>query len=355
MATARNSSKHVQWMWDASPNPFATSPEPQWTPYSDMESIIIEEAFQAGHTHAFLDDYTIEFKRNIQILNSDENRQRPIMRKEYNRSEVPIRVHRFMFEPITATNPFGGLYGWISPFIREAARHLKITRKQLPSKDKSMVPIIVDKAAAGIIEEGNKIGKRIKAEKFAKKLLDTKGQGMVEVWKCCAHLYTLEDFLYKKVNEAMRLVGSKEHEHVWRDTARTLGPFCLLLWDNPMNDKAIQTGTILYRGADLTSEQLAMYEKDCAAQPKPVRSFQSFVSCSRNRAMAAGFGDTLFIMNVKHAFAVDLKPYSEYQNEDEELISPGVCFTIERIYFDKIIERRVIDLHLFQQYRRKFI
>ena len=353
MARATDPSKRVQWMWNASANPFSESQTPEWTLYTDMESIIIEKAFQEGRTHALLDNYSIDFKQNMQILNSDSNRQRPVMRRECNSNEIPIRTHRFTIAPITPQNPVGGLYGWISPFIRAAAKHLNITRKQLPSKDKSVVPMIVEKAAAGIIEEGKKIGQKRKAEGFAEMLLEEKDKGVEAVWKRCAYLYSLEDFLYQKVNEMMRLIGSKEYEHVWRDAARTLGPFCLLLWDNPMSDKAIPVGTILYRGADLTPDQIAFYEKDAQSAERPVRSFQSFVSCSRNRAAAVKFGETLFIMNVKHAFATDLKLYSAYPLEDEELISPGACFTVERVYFDNVIGKRVIDLHLFQQYRRK--
>ena len=212
----------VQWMWKANIDPFSNSEPLKWKPYSDVENRIIEETFQAGQTHAILDTYTINFKHKIQILNTDDSKQRPIEREIVNRVDQHLREERFTFTPINPEQPFAGLYGWISPFIREAIKELNITKDQLPSKDETVVPMIVDRAAAGIIEEGKKIGKQREAECIAKILTQKRHSGMKEVWKCCAHLYSMESFLYKKLNETMRLIGSKEHEHEWRNNIHTL-------------------------------------------------------------------------------------------------------------------------------------
>jgi hypothetical protein len=156
------------------------------------------------------------------------------------------------------------------------------------------------------------------------------------------------------MNETMRLIGDKEYEQDWRDKVRTWGPFCLLLWDNPSNYQATQKGTIFYRGTDLSDELISIFKEDCSIEDKPVRSFQSFTSCTRDRAVAEMFGNVLFIMTVQHAFSVDLKPFSKYPDEEEELISPGVCFTVDRVEFDHHNNKYVIYLELAQQYRRKF-
>ena len=81
------------------------------------------------------------------------------------------------------------------------------------------------------------MGKQSEGETIARTLREKKGLGMKEVWQCCAYIYTLESFLYKKLNEVMRLIGSEQHEQVWKSKITTLGPFCLLLWDNPFNRK----------------------------------------------------------------------------------------------------------------------
>jgi hypothetical protein len=345
----------VQWMWKANIDPFSKSEPAEWKPYSDVENRIIEEAHQNGQNHAILDTYSIDFKHRIQILNNDSNKQRAIKREVVNRANQHLREERFTFTPMNPEQPFAGLYGWISPFVRGAAKELNITRKQLPSKDETQVPMIVEKAAIGIIKEGKKIGKQREAEQIAKELTERKHSGMKEVWKCCANLYSMESFLYKKLNETMRLIGSKEHEQEWRNNIPTLGPFCLLLWDNPFDEKATERGTILYRGANLSDQLISIFKEDCSKKDKTRRSFPAFTSCSRNRIKAEKFGNVLFIMTVKHAFTVDIAPFSEYPDEQEELLSPGVCFTVERVESNKHKNKHEIYLNLIQQYSRKLI
>ena len=50
------SSTRVQWMWKSNIHPFSKSEPAEWRPYSDVENRIIEEAYQAGQSHAVLDD-----------------------------------------------------------------------------------------------------------------------------------------------------------------------------------------------------------------------------------------------------------------------------------------------------------
>ena len=59
-------------------------------------------------------------------------------------------------------------------------------------------------------------------------------------------------------------------------------------------------------------------------------------------------------MKVEHAFSVDLQPFTDYPDEEEELISPGVCFTVHRIEFDQN-NKCVIYLNLVQQFNRELV
>ncbi|CAF3360243.1 unnamed protein product [Rotaria socialis] len=145
----------------------------------------------------------------------------------------------------------------------------------------------------------------------------------------------------------MRLVGDKQHEQDWRSKVRTLGPFCLLLWDNPFNKK-LTTGKTIYRGANLTEEQINAY-REMAKDKKVYGSFQSYTSCSRNRRKAEEFGSTLFIMKVLFAFTADLKPVSEYK-EEEELVTPGVCFNVTKVEFNDETKQHLIYLNLRQRF-----
>ncbi|CAF5006095.1 unnamed protein product, partial [Rotaria sp. Silwood1] len=351
MATAlptesKNNLKHVEWMWKSNPNPWSKSEPAQWSHYSDVENLIIEEAFLDKKPKAILDDYYIDFQDNLQVLNTDYNRQRPVKRVVRNREDKHLRETRFMDLPTTSARSFGGQYGWVSPFVVEVRRDLRIKPNELPSKKPDMIPTLVEKAANGIIEEGKYLGKEREAEKMANMLREKKNKDMKEVWKCCAYLYSLESFLYQSLNAAMRLVGDKDKEDEWRSKIRTLGPFCLLLWDDPIHIK-MKTDMVLYRGAKLKPEQIAAYET-MVNNPDEHRSFQAFSSCSRNRQKAEEFGNTLFIMEVKGAFIADLSKLSEYPNEEEELITPGVCFRVKKVEFDRKKNKHFVYLELFQ-------
>ncbi|CAF3875049.1 unnamed protein product [Rotaria sp. Silwood1] len=349
--TPNNSLKHVEWMWKANPDPFSPSDTAIWNHYSDLENLIIEEAFQDKQSRAVLDDYYTDFESNLQISNIDDYKQRPIKRVERERQDKHLREARFMDLPVSVGRSFGGQYGWVSPFVIEVRRDLKLEPNDLPSKKPNIIPMLIEKAARGIIDEGKHIGKEREAEKLAKMLKEKKNAGMEEVWKRCAYLYTLESFLYKTLNAAMRLVGDKEHEQVWRSKVRTLGPFCLLLWDDPFNQKVTVKKT-LYRGAELTKEQIAVYE-EMAKDDRAFGSFQAYTSCSRNRKKAEEFGNTLFIMEVMYAFIADLSPLSEYSEEEEELITPGVCFRVKSVEINCETKKHLIHLLLQQRFSRK--
>ena len=71
---------YVQWMWSANRDSSTQSESVEYKPYSDIENMIIEEAFQAGQHHVVLDNYRIDFKHSIEILNEDANQQRSVQR-----------------------------------------------------------------------------------------------------------------------------------------------------------------------------------------------------------------------------------------------------------------------------------
>ncbi|CAF1441074.1 unnamed protein product [Adineta ricciae] len=340
----------VQWMWNSNKNPFAKSLIVEWIVYSDVENIIIEEAFASNKTHAMLDDYHIDFHCNLQILNTDGKKQRPVKRVIRDKDDYSAREDRFAFVPIDPKRPFTGTYGWISPFIKETVKFLNITPQQLPSKDNRIISVLVEMAAQGIVEEGKLLGKQIEGEKIAELLLKKKEADMHTVWERCAYIYSLTSFVYMKLNETMRLIGSAGHEHIWRSKIGTLGPFSLLLWDSPSNYNSVKPKTILYRGAQLTEETISFFKDDCLQSRRPNRSFPAFTSCSRNREVAEAYGNTLFIMEIQHAFTVDLQPFSQFPDEEEELLSPGVCFTVDFVESDERKNRHWIFLKLKQMH-----
>ncbi|CAF1562333.1 unnamed protein product, partial [Adineta ricciae] len=121
-------------------------------------------------------------------------------------------------------------------------------------------------------------------------------------------------------------------------------------WDTPFNNQLTKSIT-LYRGANLNGEQIATYT-DLSTHPDEYCSFQAFTSCSRNREFAETFPNTsvLFIMHVKWAFTVNLSPISQYPEEAEELITPGVCFSVKRVEYDMNKKKHLISLELCQRF-----
>ncbi|CAF4252725.1 unnamed protein product, partial [Rotaria sordida] len=128
--------------------------------------------FQDKQPRAQLDDYFIDFESNLQTSNTDIYKQRPIKRVVRKREDKHLREARFMDLPVSYGRSFGGEYGWVSPFVIEVRRDLKLEPNDLSSNNPSLIPILVEKAAEGIIEEGTSIRKKCEAEKLAKMLRD---------------------------------------------------------------------------------------------------------------------------------------------------------------------------------------
>jgi hypothetical protein len=55
-------------------------------------------------------------------------------------------------------------------------------------------------------------------------------------------------------------------------------------------------------------------------------------------------------MKVLYAFIADLSLLSEYAEEEEELITPGVCYTVRKVEFDLKANKHFIYLTLTQRF-----
>ncbi|CAM2701708.1 unnamed protein product [Rotaria socialis] len=326
-----NSSTRIQWTWQSNRNSLDRSKSGSWNYYSDVENLMIEEAFQAAQLQIVFDNYYIDFKLNIQVMKTDVTKKNPVKRIVSEGEYTASRQSHYTCDAISHEHSFGGQYGWIPPFIKEARKCLKLQKNQLPSRDPSVVSTIVEKAALGIIEEGKIVGQLNLARWMAKQLIEKKNKDAKEVWKCCAYLYSLESFLYKTLNETMRL------------------------WDDPITKKATTEAEkiTVYRGAKLTPTQIDSY-RDICQQPEKYGSFQAFTSTSRKNDIGDHCPDwnVLFIMEITFAFTANIRQYSAFPEEEEELIFPGVCFTVERMDFDEIKRLHLIYLKLRQRFNK---
>ncbi|CAF5187792.1 unnamed protein product, partial [Rotaria magnacalcarata] len=280
------------------------------------ENAIIEEAFSTlKKTHVIIDDYHIDFEHRVQIANDDKTKQRPIKRVEMNKEEGGrLREARFMPNPIVPSSSFHGLVGLRKIFIDSFMKSIDL--KSVNDWEKRKYEI-VEKAKLGILHEGQLVGKQCEANWIVEQLEKVKDKTKKDIGECCVYIYTLESFLYKILNHAMRLIGDIDHENSWQS-------------------------------AQLTDEMIAAYQH-VARSKDPRRSFQAFTSCSRNRAKAEQFGNALFVLNAENRISyrtlnMDISALSTYPDEEEILIRPGRSFKIERVEFDKTKNKHIIYL-----------
>ncbi|CAF1271134.1 unnamed protein product [Rotaria magnacalcarata] len=164
-----------------------------------------------------------------------------------------------------------------------------------------------------------------------------------EAWKCCARLYCMESFLYKKLNECMRLVGEEKHEAVSKSKVPTFGPLAFLL-RSPKSSNATENITV-HRGANLSNDQIEQYRNNIPnGTERRYAQFPAFTSSSRSRPKAEQFANNaLFIIEISSFDGRDVSPYSNF-DEEEQLIDPYFSFYIRSCNFVEVNNRWEIHL-----------
>ncbi|CAF1074100.1 unnamed protein product [Didymodactylos carnosus] len=314
----------AQWYWNSSYDPWSTSGKEEWTKYSDIQSEIIEEAFNGKSKTelAELDNYWINLKDSVQISKSDQNKQRPIQRVLIKRNENEgLREQRFFLpHPLKPFNHNhrSNAYTFLSLWKKG---------KQLSNAE------IVEQAAVGIILEGKQLDEHRESQWIAEKLTAVKNKNRQEIYNCCIMLYTMECFLYKLINKALR-----END---RSKEKTLGPFCYILfrsWFLDANNYRQQ----LYRGVNTDENMVKSYNEATGE----TRCWDSFTSTSKSRKKAESFGNTLFTIDATNNTGIDIAPSSRYPDEEEVLLPPGTVFQIIKVKPAPETGKTYIDLKL---------
>ncbi|CAF1536775.1 unnamed protein product, partial [Didymodactylos carnosus] len=313
----------AQWYWKSNSNPWLSNEKEEWTRYSDIQSDIIEHAFnETTNTNLVkLDNYWIDLKRSVQISNDDQNKQRQIKRMLITTNDNEcLREERFFF-PEPLKKPFnedrldGGYHGFIKEWETKRKTFLffwQERNKETSNRDK------VEQAAKGIIFEGNRLDKKDDSQWIAEQLRSVKNRGTDEIRQCCIMLYSKECFLYKLVNKTLR-----ENDKTKVDT---LAPFCYFLFDSWSNDSKNQYKMEVYRGAELDREMIECYKEAIGKY----KCWYGFSSTSKNRHKAERFGNTLFVIDLTKTDrgGFDISSYSCYPQEEEVLLPPGTAFKI---------------------------
>jgi hypothetical protein len=69
--------KGIEWVWQSNENLFDPLQKSEWKRYSDVETIVIEEAYQKKQPAVLLDQYHINLEQFIQVSNIDEKNNGP--------------------------------------------------------------------------------------------------------------------------------------------------------------------------------------------------------------------------------------------------------------------------------------
>ncbi len=181
-------------------------------------------------------------------------------------------------------------------------------------------------ALEGIHYEGNQLGHRQESQWIVDHLLPVTKESFENICRACVRLYTMESFVYYLINTTLR-----ENDLSKVDT---LGPFCYILFQfNFASEfKDLQFSGRVYRGANLSSSQIAEYERAIGC----IRSWLGFTSTSRQRQVAESFfGSTvLFIIDIRETATCAAKRIADlsiYPHEDEVFIRAGRHFTINQV------------------------
>ncbi|CAF1087378.1 unnamed protein product [Didymodactylos carnosus] len=223
-------------------------------------------------------------------------------------------------------------------FIRTLLIHFNISHNQL-RRNASTRRIMIEKAAEGLIVEGKNVGKQREGEWMAEQLLSVKEGAAEEVWKMSAHLYSLDSYLYRKLNELMRLVGDEEHARYVQSKMYTLGPFTLLLERLMQRNKKAMT---VYRSAELSDDLIEQFRQSSGSHEK--RLFSAFTSTSRSKNVAEFYGGNVIFAIKIFKNGADISQYSAFPQEEEVLLEASFWFVIQSCTFDKTTNKWFIRL-----------
>jgi TPR repeat protein len=158
--------------------------------------------------------------------------------------------------------------------------------------------------------------------------------------RICAGFYTRNTFLYRRVNEFLRLSTEGDPE-----TGRNLGLYIGLLRESfcfcgGLNPLPWECPNVVYRGASFRIDTLVDY----ARRPEELIRWQGFTSASRSVGVALGFpGNVLFEISLTHRVAA-LDTISAFSHEHEFILTPYQWFSLHGVRWDPDCGRWILSV-----------
>ncbi|CAF4238300.1 unnamed protein product [Rotaria magnacalcarata] len=366
----------VIWMYQSNIDPWNDNQNTEWTPYSDDVSVAIENAFNAGAEHIFIDDYyQIDLKNFIQINTDDVHLQRRVRRQnrisqidnaEGNENKFGLR-ERLAFPLDTApgcSTTIDTLHRG-SPFIQDWI--LTFTHGNLVVTFDCIFPALVEglkyegqtdeepqSTIDGLVKDLNDV-----QEKSSKKKEHERIQMLEDM---CAKLYTKDCYVFRIINTALRDNNLQK--------LHTLGPYCYLLYNyigrankdhfsihaffwQKFHSKE-PSCTIVYRGDYITNERIKEYSQ-AAGNKNIYFKWLPFVSTSKCRDVADSFGQNVtYVIKLRHRSSHDqftfLNQNTYYPTEEEILLRPGTRFRVTAVKHYDLSGRSLIHIKILPSY-----
>lgn len=265
----------------------------------------IERAFHRESSIVELDGALISFSHGLQV--SKDNNIYRVNRHMVKRDKLRRRyTHLACYNCQSA---------YENPFIKDVLD--------------ASVDISIANVVAGILKEGSLRNQELKAEDLVRELRGSGKNDTVLSGLECIKIYTSPSFLFKSVNKFLR-----ERDYTKLDI---LGPYCKLLWSQFNKYKANLNSLKVYRGDDLRAHDLRAYKRGVGKKPY---QWLGFTSTSKSEETAKAFRrNTFFIIRLEKVYtdgrALDIQKISDFNEEDEVLLRPGVEFTIEKFEYDE--------------------
>ena len=248
-----------------------------WDRFGDIDNELIADACKAKQNSVVLDEYTIDFNKKIGVANDGcihdvECRMVDTVKRDefgYKQRFTASEQTRIRSFDTFSHESRSLIWKWIS-------QHNILTELQ-PEIRPEKYAWVLENAAKGILYEGLQLDKGKEAEFLANKLLEVRQSSIDEIHIRVVQIYTRQSFLYKLLNEQLRL-----HETSKTDT---LGPYAFLLWLSwhIPTFRCYAYRQRVYRSTNLNDDMINEYQRAIGKGPC---TWLGFTSTSKRREIA---------------------------------------------------------------------
>ena len=360
-----------QWQWQSNHNPWCKPRKRKWTSYPPRENYLIEKAYYE-QKETIIGDYVVDPLRKIQKRNDNSYAQRPVRRvrqfdiEDYERSERYFETET----PKTLNQLFGSLQDLVCFLSKRNHKILEFTERykrieeenDLETLNKEIVPelrtCLQEELKKLDLNEVTKEPRSLLYIKIKEKI-DKRNQELIsifhkefqslnEFYACVLKAYTMNAFLYQKLNQYLRNDDWITHDNLLAYTFCVCKAFFNLKKNPNSNEKLLmqtlkESETLkLYRGTALDESSLSHYN----VKRQRYFSWNAVTSTTTNRDIAKHFMyqsadiakkkyPVLFIIDVPilkvelgYLRFLEVRSCSAQPQEDEVILPPGSAFEI---------------------------